>query len=348
MKKTLLVLAIGCLVAGTSGAQSSIRLFGIVDVGVRSVKNGDTGANSSVVSGSNATSRWGMTGTEDLGGGLSAQFWLESGINADTGGTTGTAGQLFDRKSTVGLVSAQAGELRLGRDYRPTHVAWSGIDPFTTTGVGSANQFNGASSVIKGTGADVTRASNTVQYFLPAGLGGLSGSLFVSQDEGGTVAAGAAKSRGGRIGYAASAWNLALSTVKISNTGASGLRDTVVSGAYDFGPFKLGAAQRTFRWGTEKMILRMLALTAPAGLGQVKLSLVQANQKGATAAVNDADARQLALGYVHDLSKRTALYGTATRILNKNGAVFLVPGGLGGMQAGRNSTGYELGLRHAF
>ena len=89
-------------------AQSSLTLYGIADVGVRH-STGMTAANtpssasvSSVASGVNNTSRFGLRGREDLGGGLHALFNLETGLNLDTG-SPANANKFFDRAATVGL-----------------------------------------------------------------------------------------------------------------------------------------------------------------------------------------------------------------------------------------------------
>ncbi|MGE8396727.1 MAG: porin, partial [Comamonas sp.] len=82
MKKSLIALA-ALAASGFAMAQSSVTLFGVVDTGVTYV---DGGTNwSGLTSGNNATSRLGFRGVEDLGGGLKANFWLEAGINADSG-----------------------------------------------------------------------------------------------------------------------------------------------------------------------------------------------------------------------------------------------------------------------
>lgn len=60
------------------------------------------------------------------------------------------------------------------------------------------------------------------------------------------------------------------------------------------------------------------------------------------------DARQFGLGYVHDLSRRTALYATAARISHDGAATFVIPGGPAGLGGGRSSTGFEAGVRHLF
>ncbi|WP_043201259.1 porin [Paraburkholderia acidipaludis] len=104
-------------------AQSSVTLFGIVDEGVVYVNSQRTGgANSGggsswlLNSGSVSTTRWGLRGNEDLGGGLGAVFWLENGFNASTG-KFNNGGDLFGRQAYVGLTDRQYGALTLGRQY---------------------------------------------------------------------------------------------------------------------------------------------------------------------------------------------------------------------------------------
>jgi len=83
----------------------------------------------------------------------------------------------------------------------------------------------------------------------------------------------------------------------------------------------------------------------PVGLGVVRASYVHANAKGV--GIDDNDADQIALGYVYNLSKRTALYGTAARVKNKGNATFAIatpPAIL----VGHDSKGAEFGIRHSF
>src|ERR1700761_382453 len=144
MKKSLVALA-ALAVAGVASAQSSVTLFGVVDAsitgfrvqsqtpfGVTVTKNQNTLSNS----GENS-SRLGFRGTEDLGGGLAASFWLEAGLNNNDGTGAATGGGLdFNRRSTVSL-SGAFGEVRLGRDYTPTFWNDTVFDPFGTNGVGT-------------------------------------------------------------------------------------------------------------------------------------------------------------------------------------------------------------------
>ena len=138
-RTSALGLAAALALIGTAAlAQSSVTISGTLDMGARQVKNGRLGSISSEVSGSNLTSKLIIRGVEDLGGGLRAGFFLDSTILGDTGATNTP---FWDRQSTVSLSHVNAGELRLGRDWVPTHLLWTGLDPFTTLGVASANTF---------------------------------------------------------------------------------------------------------------------------------------------------------------------------------------------------------------
>lgn len=105
------------LASGAAGAQS-VTLYGLVDTGIEYVSHASSSGNGLVrmpsVTGT-LPSRWGLRGTEDLGGGTQAVFTLESGFNTDTG-TSGQGARLFGRQAWVGL-SGRYGTLTLGRQY---------------------------------------------------------------------------------------------------------------------------------------------------------------------------------------------------------------------------------------
>lgn len=128
---TSLPIAVAALIAlaPSAWAQSSVTVFGVADLAARSVSSEGTGATRSLTSGGNSTSRIGFRGVEDLGGGLSAGFHLEAGMSLDTGSSV-SATQFFDRRSTVSLTSRALGEVRAGRDYVPTYVSWTPLRPF--------------------------------------------------------------------------------------------------------------------------------------------------------------------------------------------------------------------------
>lgn len=343
------------LLAGPTFAQSSVTLAGVMDAAVRSVSNEGRGSVKSLVSGSNATSRIIIRGAEDLGGGLSASFHLEHGLAADTGLPTGG---FWDRRSTVSLSSRTAGELRLGRDFVPSYVGWSRFDPFSYVGVGASSVFvsgspNGPIRSSFGTGANSTvRASNAVQYFLPGGLGGLQGHALVAAGEGGTAASGAVKVIGVQLGWAGGPVQLSAANTRSETelTTSGRFSDTAVGGTYRIGPARIHLAWRQFKQASSKQELTMLATAVRVGAGEIKASVLQTDLSGSVGAtaIDANDARRLALGYVHDLSKRTVLYGTLARIDNDGAATFVIPGGPAGLAGGRSSTGVEAGVRHLF
>jgi len=125
-KPTLLAIAIASTAASTVHAQSTVTLYGLIDQGLNYVSNTQTGRAGGALVGKRqiamsdgATgiggSRWGLKGSEDLGGGLRAIFRLENGFNIDTGGLS-QGGLLFGRQAFVGLAN-QAGQVTLGRQY---------------------------------------------------------------------------------------------------------------------------------------------------------------------------------------------------------------------------------------
>ena len=118
MKKSAILVAVGALFAGSAYAQSSVTLYGIVDTSIHYINNANQAGNSvtQMESGAVSNSRWGLKGSEDLGGGNKALFVLESGFNSATGKMS-SAGTLFNRQSFVGLQNKDLGTITLGRQY---------------------------------------------------------------------------------------------------------------------------------------------------------------------------------------------------------------------------------------
>jgi predicted porin len=361
------LLAASVVATGAFAQTSSIQITGTVDAAIRHIKNGSLGSNWAVVSGSNATSKLIVRGNEDLGSGLSAGFFLDSTLMSDTGaaGSTAPANQLWDRRSTVQLADARLGEIRLGRDWVPTHLVWSGFDPFTTVGLASANTYrNPVTSRVLGqafgTGAESTsanptlRVSNVVEYWLPANLRGVYGSLMVSAKEGGSTAAGFTKGYGWRGGWTDKTINVAAAQYVTRNASGNGkFVDSVVGASYDFQVVAISAALRRWEFGSDRQVNTLVAAAIPAGLGTIKLTYLRADQTGSTPALSANDATLLGVGYVYNLSTRTAVYGTASRISNKGSAIFAISSGpavsaVPGNPAyfgGQASTGFEFGIR---
>lgn len=337
MKKSLLALAALTAFAGVASAQSSVTLFGIVDINARGVDNG-IGTRSSISTDGNASNRLGFRGVEDLGGGLKAGFWIEGAMSPDTGG----AGQNWQRRSTVSLMGG-FGELRLGRDYTPTFWNHTVFDPFGTNGVGSALNLatqQGQSTIGGTTSTTLVRANNTVGYFLPS-LGGLYGQVQVALGEGDV----GNEYMGGRIGYAAGPVNVAASYGETQDAiGSADLKAWNVGASFNMGFMTLMGQYAEYKASTYKQVNYLVGVTVPLGAGTLKASYGMTNVKPV-----DRDATQVAIGYVYDLSKRTAVYVHASQIDNDAGLRFVAGGGgktngVGGFK----STGYELGLRHSF
>jgi predicted porin len=344
------------LVAGTAAAQSSVTIFGVADVAVRHANTERASGVTSVVSGSYSSARYGFRGVEDLGGGLSAAFWLESFLNMDAGTAT-PAG--FQRRSTVSLIHRDFGELRLGRDYTPTHSNWSRFDPFGYVGVGS-NQLlilsaTGTTPVTSafGTGNPntVQRVSNGVQYLLPRNAWGLEGGLTYAFREGGTTANDQHRSVGGRLGVNLGKFFIGASSLRTSNTTAIGTFDDMGLGAsYDAGFLRVTLAGRRFEYQNSAQNTYTLSGVVPFGPHEIKASFVRADMQGRVGATNiDSDgANQFALGYVYNFSKSFRFYATAATIRNKGNSRFVVPGAPPASAASLNSRGFEAGLNKEF
>jgi predicted porin len=129
MKKHLLALAALATVSGAVFAQN-VTVYGTIDNGfTRTSKTTAAGLGKSELhNGGLSPSIFGFRGTEDLGGGLKANFALESHIAADTGAGGTTWGGLFGRQANVGL-SSSSGTLTLGKQFSPAVLAFAATDP---------------------------------------------------------------------------------------------------------------------------------------------------------------------------------------------------------------------------
>ena len=366
MKKSVLALAALGAFAGAASAQSSVTMFGVVDLNVQTVSNNER--TYSMGTDGMASSRLGFRGTEDLGGGLKAGFWLEMGLSPDTGGSAGIWGNntasnanrlFFNRRSTVSL-SNQWGELRLGRDYTATFWNWTVFDPFGTNGVGASTNLGLSSTLRAGLASGATygtlvRANNMVAYYLPNGAfgPGLYGQL---QAAAGENSAGN-KYWGGRIGYAAGPFDIAGSYGQTGLDAADNITADVwnIAGSWNFGFMKLSG----FYGQTDVKDLPVALLgdtrakrenwfvgvTAPFGQWNLKASYGGTNGKKA---LNSDDATQWAIGVDYNLSKRTALYATWASIKNDGQSNFSVSTQASAVSGGHSSTGGQVGIRHSF
>lgn len=352
-------LALSTVLMATSGlaaAQSSVTLFGVVDVAVQH-GSGSTASRSQLGTGANSSSRLGFRGVEDLGGGMSAGFWLESALLVDsgTGGTSNTNNQTtgtggggaltFGRRSTVSLAGS-FGEVRLGRDYSVQYYNRFTFDPFSNVGVGGSQTNTGSIG-----GPVSQRVSNAIMYFLPAGLGGFYGEAQYYMGENPSNAGATADDGNGggfHVGYRAGPLNVAFAHARTqyARTATAGdTKATNIGGRYDFGTFSLMGGYYHERVDTTAGLTGrgfQLGGIYRVGAGEIK---AQWSQYETTAAGNP-ETKKISLGYVHNLSKRTAAYATYGRVRNSGGATTALNGSTTG--ANQSSSGFDLGLRHTF
>jgi len=336
MKKSLLALAVLGAFAGAASAQSSVTLYGTVDLSAKYVKNDGSDKRLSLSQDGINSSQLGFRGIEDLGGGLKAGFTLLGGVNADTG----TANSKFwNRRSTLSLYS-NMGELRLGRDYTPTFWNETIYDAFGTNGLGSslnvAQAYNG------------TRQDNSIGYFLPSNLGGLYGQAMGALGQG----VNGQKYWGGRLGFAAGPFdvNAAYGDTKTNTFVAKNpdFKMWNVGGSYDFGVAKIYGFYNRNTWDPLSQSVYELSLSVPFGQAELRASYGHETASGAVS-LNNHHATLYSVEGVYNLSKRTALYATAAKIANSGSAAFSVLPGTASLNlANGNSTGYNVGIRHSF
>lgn len=343
MKKSLLALAVLSAVAaaGTAQAQSNVTIYGVLDMAVQNENTGGaTGTKTALDSGIQSGSRLGFKGTEDLGNGLKANFKLEMGVNADTGGSS-QGGLAFGRQAYVGL-SGDFGTVNFGRQYAPIFIAVDNIDPFDA-GITSGQAGSGTSSSgILGLFGTPFRTNNTMNY-TTNNLGGFSASLAYSFGE---VAGSTSASRQiGLSGTYAAGPVLATAAYHSSNDVAgNATKISFVGATYDFGVAKAAAAYGKTTSDTNTVDNKewMLGVTVPVGAaGAIVGSYTRATDRLVSTAGNG---NQIALGYTYSISKRTNLYTSFSRTSNDANS------NAGGLAAGNGLTDrlFNVGIRHAF
>lgn len=365
MKRLLGSAAVGacaCLPMGAVHAESSLTLFGVLDVSVSSywVNGGPkqvTMANSALNS-----SRFGFSGTEDLGGGKAASFWLEAPISPNTGGGA-APGFIFSRRSTISYIDRDLGEIRLGRDFTPTFWNDALFDPFGAAGVG-ANLLQQVRSTgvtppnapfVPGWGASnpgFIRSSDSISYFLPRTLGGIYGQFqYAFRDTSGTNPQ--PRFISGRAGYSNDRVNasLAFSHTNGGAGPATAALPTVttysVGLSYDLGFAKLMSEGLSETYEQPASYYRSHGFLAGVAVPFTFLTLNLSYADVITDLPGSPSVSKLALGCVYLLSKRTAVYFTYARIDNRHGAMLTTGGTVAGIP-GSPSTGMDLGLRTSF
>ena len=339
----LTTLAAALLCVGASAQTANVTLFGVIDANV--ARFSASGAPSVTKLGTDGltSSRWGMRGSESLGGGLNASFWIEGAHSPDSGAigatntnnqSTGAATGLFGRRSTVSL-SGGFGELRLGRDLTGTFNNLAEFNLFGTNGTGNA----GAMFYPIFSSQTHVRTSNGVSYLTPA-MGGFYAHATYSLGENATNSDG--RYVGARVGYRNGPLSVGLGSAR-TNYLVGNQTQTTAGASYDLGVVKLTSLYGRNKKGAVDHSAIHVGMTVPFGPTDLRIGYTDARVK------NGAGANHFMIGVIHNLSKRTALYIDASQIDNKStGKTFGLSDGLKPITAGGKSTGFEAGIRHTF
>jgi len=268
----------------------------------------------------NGTSRWGVKGVEDLGGGLKAGFNFEAGLSLADGSANKSGGQMFSRAANVSLMGG-FGEIRAGRSLTPSFYSVASWELTGTSNYSAvANQFNFA-----GAGP---RDSGLVMYRSPS-FGGLTidlGTVLAGNNvyTAGTPAVGKSKMDLAAT-YAAGPVTASLAYNKVSGLDAS----YSLGGKYNFGMFAVaGSFQNVDKAAsTSNKKGFTLGVSAPVGPLTLTADLARATSTG------DKNT-DFVLEAKYALSKRTFAYGVYMRD--------------GAATGGKSVNGYALGLRHNF
>lgn len=352
-----------------STGNSSVTLYGIVDASVGRFNGSAAGINaqntavSKVESGSMSTSRWGLRGHEDLGGGLSASFEMSSFVRNDTGAVgrndaigapvNVAADPFFSRMAWVALAHKDLGRLRLGNVTTLMFVNSIGSNAFGDgTIFGPLNLVTFVGSPLTGG----TAWTNSVVYDSP-NIAGFTGAAAYAASE-----AQGGGNRALRVAYANGplATSLAWQSVKknpltfADGTSPNNTRSWQWAGSYDFKAVKLWAhLGRIENKGTEAAPLDVsykvwdLSATVPVGAGNILAGYASRRTSDAvgpvpaTAAGGNVQRKVFTVGYDYWLSKRTDLYAMVMRDSTRTNTV-----GSGLLNA--SGTSFAVGMRHAF
>ena len=123
-------------------------------------------------------------------------------------------------------------------------------------------------------------------------------------------------------------------------------RTANIGGTYDFGSFKLYANYMQQKAEQDKQTNVLFGVSVPVGVGVIKASAARSNRSGP--GVDADDVTQLAVGYVHWLSKRSAVYGTYSRIRNRGNAAYFTTDALQNVVPGSRGSGFQVGVSHSF
>lgn len=347
MKRSLLALAVLGTFAGAASAQSSVTIYGIVDLDVQKSNDGlsnNPGAPGRAAAGvpltnrsawtmqQGANSRLGFRGVEDLGGGLSAFFDIQHRFNADTGGLSEPT-TFWQAKSVVGLKGG-FGTITLGRDYIVAFWPALAGDPWGWDTVGQMGRrytfaaYAARDNRATGDTAGTSRNSNQIAYTTPS-FGGFTATGAVALGEGSSPTFG--RAIGFNAEYKGGPLYVGLGYDRIDNLTAGGTDPSliVLTGAYDLGvvrPTLLFAQSKSPTDVKTKSFV--LGLTAPIGNGVLKAAAGFLRPD-----VDNTDGKKFSVGYFYNLSKRTAVYADVGSAKDDNLS---------------RTTSFDLGIKHAF
>ena len=348
MNKTLLAIVALALLDAGAFAQSTVTVYGKVDLGGVLDSGGKAGKSVRLSSGVTGGSRIGFKGVEDLGGGTKASFQLETGYCADSAAGAPnfcTGSNQFMGRQAHGDLSGAFGQLTAGRVYSLDFINQTTADPFGTGYAGDSQNLFGD----KGT----TRLNNALQYTTPnfdgftataeAAFGETTGNWKANREVGGALT------------YAKGPLWIDFTMLHQDNAnGVDASRKNYELGAtYDFGVVKIhGLVERAK--GDPTGAARPLdaldllgGVTVPLAGGSLLASYVRHDDRTSRSAPGggDRDASQWALGYNYPLSKRTSVYTAYAHLTDLHGAAFTVGNAT---DAGTGTRGFNLGVVHNF
>jgi predicted porin len=373
MKKSLIALAV-LAASGAAMAQSSVTLYGIADawVGSTKVETGagfrgplntpvaatgsqrQTAVNTSGVNGS----RWGLKGSEDLGGGMNAIFTLESGFSLDTGASAQN-GTLFSRQAFVGLQSG-FGTVSLGRQYSAYDNLQGAVnnnyDAFTFNARTGANGGVAANGI-----KDYTnRIDNSIAYTSPS-FGGFSGAVVYGFGENKNTAANvngdATDNASVHVKYANGPILVGYAYQEEKLAAVAGAQDknkyNLLGGSYDFGVAKLTGSYNTAKNNLLKDKEGQIGVSVPFGAAAISVGLARSKSEGAGV---ERTGKGISLLGTYALSKRTGLYFGAQQtkafVPTAASAATFTSAAVAAAnlsQVGETkTTTYGLGVRHSF
>lgn len=350
-EKLLLPLLFGTV--STAFAQSSVALFGIADANIL-YGTGSISNKTQISRGGLSANRIGLRGTEDLGKGISASFWLEAGYNIDDGlgvssnsnnqisGATSpnaAAGQglTFGRRSTISLSSKKWGEIRIGRDFVPQYLNQASGDPFNNLGSGAAVSYT--SNI---TGVTSVRASNSIGYFSPV-VEGISIQIMYYLGENPSDSSNKNDGNGGgaRLTYTQGPLFLGAAWGRTKYFSGDAVQRNLHA-SYDFGFARIMATINRDQTGLVYGRGGVIAIQKSIGLNEFKLSYSKYDIGSSVY----SSANKVALGYVYNFSKRTALYATYAHLKNSGGSAVALNNAITAPHT--RSNGYDFGIRHIF